>query len=128
MAEPGEIRGGIFASLRRLLKTFFGMIPNRLELLLVELQEWRWQFFDALVLAGLVLILALMTLMVATAAIVVVCLRADRLDLVVWLTAFYLVATLVGFWRLRSRMKRWAPFSATLAELRKDKACWDEKS
>ena len=128
MAEPGENSGGIFASLRRLLKTFLGVVHNRLELLLVEMQEWRWQFLDVLALGALVLMLALMTLMVGTAAIVVVCVRADRLDLVVWLTVLYLVATLAGFWRLRSRMKRWAPLSATLAELRKDKACWDEKS
>jgi len=40
----------------------------------------------------------------------------------------YLVATLVGAWRLRSRLKSWAPFSATLAEFKKDKACWDEKN
>lgn len=128
MAEPGESVGGIFASLRLLLKTLLGIIHNRLELLLVELQEWRWQFLEALFLAGLVLVLALMTLMVATAAIVVVCVRADRLDLVAGLMLVYLAATIVSFWRLRSRLKAWAPFSATLAELKKDKACLDEKS
>jgi uncharacterized membrane protein YqjE len=128
MAEPGETTGGIFASLRRLLKTLLGIFHNRLELLLVEMQEWRWQFLDVLALGALVLMLALMTLMVGTAAIVVVCVRADRLDLVVGLMLVYLAATIVSFWRLRSRLKRWAPFSATLAELKKDKACLEEKS
>jgi uncharacterized membrane protein YqjE len=94
----------------------------------VELQEERWQFFDALLLAGVVLILGLMTLMVPTLVIVVLCLKADRLDLLVALVLLYLAATIVGFWRLRTRVKNWAPFPATLAELKKDKACLDEKS
>jgi len=128
MAEPGESRQGVFASLRRLLRTILAIAHNRLELWLVELQEERWRLFDALLLAGVVVILAMMTLLVATVAIVVVCLKANRLDLVVALTLLYLVATIFGYWRLRTRLKNWAPFSATLAELKKDKACLDDKT
>lgn len=128
MADPGEAQGGIFASLGRLRKTFFAIAHNRLELLLVELREERWRFFDVLLLAGLVLILVAMTLLVATVAIVLLCVQAERLDLVAWLTAIYLVAAIIGYWRLRNRLKNWDPFSATLAEIKKDKACWDEKS
>ena len=128
MEGMGESRAGIFASLRRLLKTVLAIAQNRLELLLVELQEERWRFFDALLLAGAVLILAAMTLMVATITMVVVCVEANRLDLLVALMLLYLAATIVAFWRLRTRLKNWAPFSATLAELKKDKACLDEKS
>jgi len=126
--EPGESRHGIFASLRRLLKTALAIAHNRLELFLVELQEERWRMFDALLLAGVVVILAMMTLLVATVAVVVVCMEANRLDLVIALMLLYLVATIVGYWRLRTRLKSWAPFSTTLAELKKDKACLDEKS
>ena len=128
MEGVDQSRAGIFASLRRLLKTVLAIAQNRLELLLVELQQERWRFFDALLLAGAVLILAAMTLMLATLTLVVVCLRAGRLDLLVALMLLYLAATIVGFWRLRTRLKNWAPFSATLTELKKDKACLDEKS
>jgi uncharacterized membrane protein YqjE len=128
MDEPGESGRGVFASLRRLLKTVLAIAHNRLELLLVELDEARWRFIGALLLAGLVLILALMTLLVPTIAIVVVCLKANRLDLVVALTLLYLAATLVGLWRLHHRLTNWVPFSTTLAELKKDKACLDERS
>jgi uncharacterized membrane protein YqjE len=128
MAEPGESKQGIFASLRRLLKTVLAIGQNRLELLVVELQEERWRFFNALLLAGVVLILMLMTLMAATATIVFLCVRADRLDLLVALILLYLAATIVSFWRLRIRLKNWVPFSATLAELKKDKACLEEES
>jgi uncharacterized membrane protein YqjE len=128
MEEPGESTPGIFASLGRLLKTALAMAHNRLELLLVELQEERWRFFHALLLAGLVLMLAAMTLLVATATIVVVCAQANRLDLLVALALLYLAATLLAFWRLRARLKKWAPFASTLAELKKDKACLHEKN
>src|ERR1017187_961171 len=127
MEEPGESKPGVFESLGRLLKTVIVIAHNRLELLLVEVQEERWRFFNALLLAGVVLILALMTLMAATITIVVVCVKADRLDLVVALVLLYLAATIFSFWRLRNRLKKWAPFSATLAELKKDKACLDEE-
>ena len=126
MEEPGESTPGVFASLGRLLTTVLAIAQNRLELLLVECQEERWRFFDALLLAGVVLILALMTLMAATITIVVVCVKADRLDLVVALVLVYLAATIFSLWRLHTRMKNWVPFSATLAEIKKDKACLDE--
>jgi uncharacterized membrane protein YqjE len=127
MEEPGENGLGIFASLGRLLKTVLAIAQNRLELLLVEVREERWRFFDALLMAGIVLIMATMTLMAATITIVVVCVKADRLDLVVALVLLYLAGTIVSFWRLRVRLKQWTPFAATLAELKKDKACLDEE-
>ena len=128
MDQPGESGKGIFASLRRLLKTGFAVAQNRLELLLVELQEERLQFFDTLLLLGVVLILAGMTLMVVTVTIVVLCVRADRLGPLVVLMLVYLVATAIAVWRLRIRLKGWAPFSGTVAELKKDKACLEEKN
>ncbi len=128
MQGMDERRAGILASLRRLLQTVLAIAQNRLELLLVEMQEERWRFFDALLLAGAVLILAAMTLMVVTITLVVVCVEANRLDLLVAMMVLFLVATIVAFWRLRTRLKNWAPFSGTLAELKRDKACLDEKS
>ncbi len=128
MNEPVESGKGVFTSLRRLLKIGFAVAQNRLELFLVELQEERWQLFDTLLLLGIVLILAGMTLMVFTVTIVVLCLRAERLDLLAALMLLYLLATIIAGWRLRSRLKSWAPFSATVTELKKDKACLDEKS
>ncbi|MGD0258332.1 MAG: phage holin family protein [Verrucomicrobiota bacterium] len=128
MEEPGESTPGVFASLGRLLKTAVAIAHNRFELFLVELREERWRFFNALLLAGVVLILALMTLMAATIALVVVCVKAGRLDLVVALVLLYLAATILCFWRLRVRLKNWAAFSATLTELKKDKACLDDRN
>ena len=128
MEEPEESTPGVFASLGRLLKAVLAIVHNRFELLLVEVQEERRRLFDALLLAGIVLILALMTLMAATIPIVILCVKANRFDLIVGLVLLYLAATILSFWRLHTRMKNWAPFSATLDELKKDKACLDDKN
>ena len=128
MDGPEEKRPGIFASLRRLLQTFAASAENRFELLTVEWQEERGRLIEALILAGIVLILVLMTLMVGTITVVVVCVRHNRLDLVIAMGLVYLIATIACYWHLRNRLKNWAPFAATLAELKKDKACLDDKS
>jgi uncharacterized membrane protein YqjE len=127
MEGPEEKRRGVFASMSRLLKIIAATVANRVELLLVEWQEERLRLVEALLLAGVVLILMLMTLMVATFAIVAVCLLNHQIGLVIALCVLYLLATLVCGWLLRKRLKEWVPFASTLAELKKDKECLDKK-
>jgi uncharacterized membrane protein YqjE len=128
MEGPEERKRGVFASLRRLLKIIAAIATNRVELLLIEWNEERLRLVETLLLAGIVLLLALMTLMTATLSIVVVCLINHQPGLVVALGLVYLLATLACYWRLRIRLKNWAPFAATLAELKKDKECLEEKN
>ena len=118
----------MFASLRRLLKTVSAIAGNRLELFLVEVQVEGLQLFDTLLLLGVVLALLAMTLLVVTVTIVALCVKYERFDLLVVMILAYLVATAVAAWRLRKRFKAWMPFSGTMAELKKDKACLEEKS
>ena len=106
MEGAGPSREGILASLRRLLKTVLAIAENRLDLLLVELREEGLRFFDALLLTGVVIVLLLMTLLIPTLAVVVLCVKANRLDLLVALVLLYLAATIICFWRLRSRLSR----------------------
>ena len=128
MEGPEEKKRGVFASFGRLFKLIAATAANRVELLLVEWHEERLRLVEALLLAGVVLILALMTLLVATMTIVAVCLINHQMGLVVALGLVYLLATIGCYLFLRSRLKSWAPFAATLAELKKDKECLDEKS
>lgn len=125
--QPDKVEG-FFASWQRLRRTFLAIVLNRLELLLVELQEERCRFIDTILLVVIVIVMAFLTLLVATFTLVVYCMEDHRLDLLVGLGLFYLLATIGLAWRLRSRLKSWTPFSATLAELKKDKACLDDKS
>jgi uncharacterized membrane protein YqjE len=128
MAGAEEKKPGVFSSLGRLARVIAAIATNRVELLLVEYHEERLRLFGALLLAGVFIILALMTLMTATMALVAFCVMNDRLGAIGGLVLLYLIATLICYWRLRRRLKKWAPFSTTLDELRKDKECWEEKS
>jgi uncharacterized membrane protein YqjE len=128
MEGPEEKRTGVFATLGRLLRTFAAIAENRTELFLLEWHEERWRLFEALILAGIVLVLALMTLMVATVTVVVICVNNHQLGVVVAMGLVYLVATLGCYWQLRNRMKAWEPFAGTLAEIKKDKECLDGKN
>jgi uncharacterized membrane protein YqjE len=127
MEGPEEKKRGVFASIGRLFKIIAATAANRVELLLVEWQEERLRLVEALLLAGVVLILVLMTLMAATFTIVVLCLINHQIGLVIALCLFYLLATVACGWLLRKRLKEWVPFASTLAELKKDKECLDEK-
>jgi uncharacterized membrane protein YqjE len=127
MDAPTRQSPGVLASLRRLLQTLLALAQNRLELLLVEAQEERLHFFETLLLAGTVIVLGAITVGTVVFTLVALCLAAGRFDLLVGLILVCLLATVVAFWRLHRRLKTWAPFSATLAELKKDKACLEHE-
>ena len=128
MAEPAEKTPGLLGSLRRLLRTALSIAHNRLELVLVELLEERTRLFEAFLLAGVVLAFGAMALVMITFTVVAVFWENHRVAVLVSLGFFYLVVTLVAYWRLRHRLKHWPAFSATVAELKKDKAWLDEGS
>ena len=128
MAEPAEKTPGLLGSLQRLLRTALSIAHNRLELVLVELLEERTRLFEAFLLAGVVLAFGAMALVMITFTVVAVFWENHRVAVLVSLGLFYLVVTLVAYWRLRHRLQHWPAFSATIAELKKDKAWLDEGS
>lgn len=127
MESSGGNSPGVFGSLRRLAQTLLAVGQNRLELLLVEAREERLQFFETLLLAGTVIVLGAITAGTIIFTLVALCLHAERFDLLIGLIFLCLAATAVAFWRLRRRLRNWAPFSATLSELKKDKVCLEQK-
>ena len=110
-----------------MLQTLLAVAQNRLELLLVEAQEERLQFFETLLLAGTVVVLGAITLGTVLFTLVALCLHAERFDLLGAIILLCLASTGVAFWRLRQRLRTWTPFSATLAELKKDKGCLEHE-
>lgn len=119
---------GLLQSLKRLGRTALGIAENRLELLLVELEEERWRVVDALFLVASVTVLALMTLITGTLAMVMFFPPEHRAEVLAVVSGVYLLATLVALLKLRTRLKKWRSFPASLGELKKDKACLDEKN
>lgn len=126
MEEPTGHPPGLFASVKRLGRIILLIAQNRLELLLVEVEEERRRAIEVLLLTLIVAALGLMTLMVGTFAVVVMFWDDHRLVVLGFFSLFYLLATGGVYWRLRKRLHEWPSFSATVAELKKDKA-WLER-
>lgn len=110
-----------------MLRLIVAIVSNRVELLAVELQEERSRLVGALVLAAAVVVFCLLTLVMLTFTIVLAAGEEHRLAAAIGTTLVYLVAALAAFWRLRVRLKHWSAFSATLSELRKDRAWLEGK-
>src|SRR5258706_5425202 len=71
MDQPTEKEGGLFAYLRLLLDSALALVQNRFQLFTVELQEEKIRFFDLLLRVVVAAALGAMTLITATALVVV---------------------------------------------------------
>lgn len=118
-AEPNPPIG-LVAALRRVARTFFALICNRLELLATEWQEERSRLVEALLLVLALACLGLLTLVMFSVTLLLWCPAGHRLLAAGGLTLGYLAATLFLAWRLRHRLQTWQPFAGTVGELRKD--------
>ncbi len=116
-------RPGAFEALRRFGATVLAVLRNRLELLVVELQEERLRLLKALVWVAVAAALACFTLTMAALGVVIVVWDHYGVEGVFALSGLGLAATALAFWRLRARWKNWPLLSATLAELKKDFEC-----
>jgi uncharacterized membrane protein YqjE len=128
MDTSTESGPGLFSSIKRLLNTGLAVVENRIELFLVELREERVRVFDVLLLGCAAAVLGFMALLTATVTLVVIFWDSARVTVLVVLSAGYLLATLGILWRLKVRMRNWSSYSASLDELKKDRACLDEES
>lgn len=102
------------------------MAGNRIELFLLEVQEERIRIFDALFLLAAGLVCIMMTLIMVTFAVVIIFWDTHRLLVLGLLVAGYAVGALWALSRLRSLLRNWQAFSATLDQIKKDSACFKE--
>jgi uncharacterized membrane protein YqjE len=119
---------GLFRSVKRLLNTALAGVENRIELFLVELREERFRVLDALLLGCAAGMLGFMALLTGTVTLVVIFWDLARVPVLVVLSAGYCLGTLGVLWRLKILMRNWTSFPATLDELKKDRACLEEKN
>jgi uncharacterized membrane protein YqjE len=124
MDETPPAEGGLLSSVTRVFQTLRETAENRLELFLTELKEERIRLFDALLLLGVAVTCALMTLATLTVTVVVFFWDTHRLLALVVVTLLYAVVATSACLKLRSRLQRWESFSATLGEIKKDAACF----
>ncbi len=113
----------IASSSRRLARRLLTMGENRLELLLVEVQEERERLLHAFWLGLSVAALGLLAVLTLTAAVVLWLWACSPAIVLLALTGLYGGA---GVWlgrRLTGRLRDWQTLSDSLDQLRKDRAC-----
>jgi uncharacterized membrane protein YqjE len=123
--EP-KSSAGLLAALRRLGRTALGTLRNRVELFALELREEHEWFVEALILAGVCLMLGAAALVGLTVTIVVFAPPPARPYVLGAFSLVYLGLAIGAGFRLRAHLKdRTPPFSDTVSELKKDIAWAD---
>ncbi|HVU26386.1 MAG TPA: phage holin family protein [Verrucomicrobiae bacterium] len=128
MAETNQPEGGLFATFKRMLATFRNILENRFELFLTELEEERIRLFDALLLALAGVVCTLMALIVLTFMVVVIFWDTHRVLALAIFGLIYAGLAVAVFCLLRSRLRRWKTFSATMEQIKKDRACFKKQN
>jgi uncharacterized membrane protein YqjE len=119
---PGN-SGQIVETSKHLARRLLTIGENRLELLLVEVQEERERLLHAILLALGVAAVGLLGGVALTGAIVVLLWDLSRVTVLLVLASLY-GATAVGLYRrLTLLLRDWQNLPATLDQLRKDRAC-----
>jgi uncharacterized membrane protein YqjE len=114
------------ASSKQFARRLLTIGENRLELLTVELQEERERLRLALLLALGVAAFGLLAALTLTAAIVMLLWNYSPVAVLLTLTGLYAAGGIVLYRRLSGLLHDWKTFSATLDQLRKDRACLEK--
>ena len=123
MADTIDNLSQLAASSRRIVQRLLVIGENRLELLTVEVQEERERLLHAILLALAVAAFGLLSGMTLTAAIVIVLWSCSPVLVLLALTVIYGVIGFVLCRRLMGKLRDWQTFSASIDQLRKDRAC-----
>jgi uncharacterized membrane protein YqjE len=125
--EPATVGvGHLIETSKRLARRLLTMGENRLELLLVEVQEERERLLRVILLALGVAAFGLLAGITLTAAIVVLLWPCSHAAALLTLTGVYAVAAICFYWRLVRILRRWENLPATLDQLKKDRACLEK--
>lgn len=108
---------------KRLVRQLLTIGENRLELLLVELQEERERLLHALLLAFGVALFSFLAGLALTGALVVLLWALSPIGALLALTALFGTAAFFFYCRFSVLQHHWKTFPATLDQLRKDRAC-----
>lgn len=116
-------------ALRRLGETLVAAAEHRLELFAVELQVEKVRALDVLVRAAALVVLGLLTLVAGTATVVVALWHTSPVLVLAGVTLLYGLGAAGLLASIRRRLQAGPkPFAGTLEELRKDRACFGNKT
>ena len=118
--------GKLAETSKRLARRLLIIGENRLELLMVEAQEERERLWHTLLLALGLAVFGLLAGITLTAAIVVWLWAWPPVAVLLAFTSLYAAAGIVLYRRLAGSLRDWQTLSASLDQLRKDRACLEK--
>jgi uncharacterized membrane protein YqjE len=125
----GESTAGftcLTAASKQLAQRLLTIGENRLELLAVEVQEERERLLHAFLLALGMAVLALLAGLTLTAGLVVLGWPYSHVAVLLTLTCLYGATAIFLYRRLAGLLRDWQALSASLGQLRKDRACLEK--
>ena len=118
--------GQLAANSKQFARRLLTIGENRLELLTVEVQEERERLLHAFLLALGVAAFGMLAGLTLTAAIVVLFWASSPLGVLLALTGLYGATGVYLCRRLTGLLRDWQTLSASLDQLRKDRACFEK--
>ena len=128
--DEGESKfTGQFDSLRRLGDSLLSLLHRRLDLASLELQEEKYRLIDLLLRTAALIVLGILTLVSATALVVVCFWQRSPIATLAVVTGLYALAALLVALGIRAKLKNSPPpLSDTIAELKKDREWLRDKN
>ena len=114
------------ATSRHFARRLLAIGENRLELLTVEVQEERVRLLHAFLLALGVAAFGMLAGITLTVAVVVLMWERAPVATLLILTGLYAAAAVTIYQRLARQLHDWQTLSASLDQLRKDRACLEK--
>lgn len=129
MEENPGTSGGWSNSLRRTGDALLGLAQNRVELFAVELQEEKLRALNALVWLVVALSFIVAGVLVALGALALYLWNVAAYFGLIALAVVSLAAGAGVLWKIRQRIRSGpTPFSKTIDEFKKDRACLETES
>ena len=126
--EPAAASPGPFAAAsKHFARRLLTIGENRLELLMLEMQEARERLLRAILLALGVATLGLLAAITLTGALVILFSDVSPAVVLLVMTALYGGTAALLYRRLTILIRDWENFPATLDQLRKDHACLEKR-
>jgi uncharacterized membrane protein YqjE len=126
METSVESKSPLGTASKQVAQRLFVIVENRLQLLLVEAEEERTRLLQAIGLALGVAVFGLLAVMALTVALVVALWDHSPIITLLALTALYVGAAILCFWRLDRLQRNWQTLPDTLEQLRKDRKCLEQ--
>ena len=118
--------GSLIASSKHFARRLFTTGENRLELLVVEMQEARERLLLVILLALGVAAFGFFAVLALNVAVVVLLWNYSPVAVLLTLAGLYTVITILLYQKLTRLLRDWQLLSATLDQLRKDRLCLEK--